>query len=108
MSAEVTMKIGQTVSFTINTSDADGVAAPGQTITCVSSAPNICMVTNNSFTAGSDNTISTQAITAISNGSAIVTITVNTIDGPITNTVDVAVDSPTPTIVNIIMGQPVP
>lgn len=108
MSSSVTMKIGQVVSYTITCSDAYGNAAPGQTLTTVSSAPNIAMVTNHSFTAGSDNTVATQVISAISNGTAIITMTVSTSLGTISNTIDVTVDSPDPTIINIIMGQPSP
>ncbi len=106
--ASTTLKIGQSISFTTNCVDSYGNPAPGQIITTASSAPQIAMVTNNTFLPGSNNTIATNVITAISNGNSIITITINTNSGIITNTIDVTVASPDPTIIDIILGQATP
>ncbi len=108
MSVSATMKIGQTLAYTITCADAYGVAAPGQTISTYSSAPAIAMVTNNSFVVGSDNTVANQVITAIANGTAIITTAITTIGGTLLNEIDLTVDSPEPTVINIILGQPTP
>lgn len=108
MSSSATLKIGQTLSYTINCVDSYGNPAPGQIITTASSAPAIAMVSNNSFVPGSNNTVATNVITAIANGSAVITISVNTHTGVITNTINITVSSPDPSLIDIILGQPVP
>lgn len=101
----VTMKIGQTVPVTANITDGYGVPAPADIITWVSSDFTVAIVSNNSFIPGTDNTISTNTISAISNGSAVITCTVN---GVIMATANVTVSTPAPASIGLVLGQPVP
>lgn len=105
MSSSVTLKIGQTVAVTANIVDGYGNPAPANQISWISDTPVVAIVSNNSFVPGTDNTVSTNTITAISNGSAIVTCTVN---GTIMNQVNVTVSSPAPSIIDFVLGTPSP
>lgn len=103
--ASITLKIGQTVAVTANIVDGYGVPAPANQISWISSAPTIAIVSNNSFVQGTENTVSTNTITAVANGSSTITCTVN---GVIMNTIDVTVNSPAPAIIDFIIGTPSP
>lgn len=105
MSSSVTLKIGQTVAVTANIVDGYGNPAPSSQISWISDSPAIAIVSNNSFVPGTENTVSTNTITAINNGSAIVTCTVN---GTLMNTVNVTVSSPAPSLIDFVLGTPVP
>lgn len=105
MSSSTTLKIGQTIAVTANLVDSYGNPAPATQISWISSAPAIAIVSNNSFFPGTDNTVSTNTITAIANGTAVITCTVN---GTLMNTINVTVSSPSPTIIDFILGTPAP
>lgn len=104
MASNTTLKIGQTISVTADITDAYGNPAPANQISWISNAPSIAIVSNNSFLPGTENTVSTNTITAISNGSAVVTCTVN---GNVLNTINVTVNSPAPTQIVFILGTPI-
>lgn len=101
----VTLKIGQSVAVTADIVDGYGNPAPANQISWISSAPSIAIVSNNSFVPGTGNTVSTNTITAIANGSATITCTVN---GSVINTIAVIVSSPAPSIINFVIGTPTP
>ena len=101
----ITLKIGQSVPVTANIVDGYGNPAPANQISWISSVPVVAIVSNNSFVSGTENTVSTNTITAISNGLATITCTVN---GVIMNTVNVTVSSPAPSIIDFILGTPTP
>lgn len=103
--SSVTLKIGQSVAVTANIVDGYGNPAPANQISWISSAPAIAIVSNNSFVPNTENTVSTNTIIAIANGSATVTCTVN---GVLMNTVDVTVSSPAPALIDFILGTPTP
>lgn len=103
--ASITLKIGQTLAVTANIVDGYGNPAPANQISWISSAAPIAIVSNNSFIQGTENTVSTNTITAIANGSATITCTVN---GVLMNTIDVTVSSPAPAIIDFILGTPTP
>lgn len=105
MSSAITLKISQTVSVTANLVDGYGVPATANQISWMSSNPAIAIVSNNSFVSGTNNTVSTNNITAIHNGVATITCTV---DGSVINTVVVTVDTPIPTIIDFVLGTPTP
>lgn len=105
MASNVTLKIGQSVAVTANIVDGYGNPAPADQITWFSNSPATAIVSNNSFVPGTENTVSTNTITAISNGSAVVTCTVN---GTLMNTINVTVSSPAPSLIDFVIGTPAP
>lgn len=105
MSSTTTLKIGQSIAVTADITDGYGNPAPASQISWMSDSPAIAIVSNNSFVLGTDNTVSTNTITAINNGTANITCTVN---GTIINTVIVTVSSPAPTQIVFILGTPTP
>ncbi len=105
MASSVTLKIGQSVAVTANIVDGYGNPAPSNQISWISSAPAIAIVSSNGFVPGTENTVSTNTITAISNGSATVTCTVN---GSVINTIAVTVSSPAPSLIDFVIGTPTP
>lgn len=105
MASSVTLKIGQSVAVTANIVDGYGNPAPANQINWISDTPVVAIVSNNSFVPGTENTVSTNTITGINNGSATITCTVN---GTIMNTVVVTVSSPAPSLIDFVLGTPVP
>jgi hypothetical protein len=93
------------VAVTANIVDGYGNPAPADQITWFSNSPNTAIVSNNSFVPGTENTVSTNTIIAISNGSAVITCTVN---GTLMNTVNVTVSSPDPSLIEFVIGTPAP
>jgi hypothetical protein len=97
--------IGQSIPVTVFITDAYGVPSSANTILWQSVNPAIAIVDNVSFQPGTNNTVSTSTIHAISGGTTTVNIIVN---GAIFNYITVTVTTPSPVNAEIVIGTPSP
>lgn len=107
MAGSITLQVNQSVSFTTMIADSYGSATSAHTINYISSDPTVAVLANNGvFVQGSlpQNSVSTNTITAIKNGTAIITITID--GGIVINTINVSVNTPPPAEINFVFGTP--
>lgn len=109
MSATINLQTGQSVVFTTRVIDAYGALASGHTINYVSSDPLIAIVDEQgSFEPNTVpiNSISNNTIRGLTNGSCVITVS---IDGTLViDTVNVVVNSPPPAALVFVFSTPTP
>lgn len=109
MANVVNLHVNQSVSFSTLILDSYGIATSAKTINYLSNNPNVAVLGSaGSFVVGSipQNSISTNTITALSNGSATITITIN--GDVVIDTIEVNVETLPPNKITIVFGTPTP
>ena len=108
MSATISLNVNESISVTTIINDAYGAATSAKNVNYVSSDPTIAILANSgTFVAGSNpqNSVSTNVITGIKNGSAVVTVT---IDGSVVvDTISVTVHTNPPAELTFVFGTPI-
>lgn len=109
MSNTINLTVNESVSVTTLILDGYGIATTAQTINYLSSDPTIITLANSGvFVPGSipQNSVSTNVIKGLKNGTATITITIN--GGTVIDTINVVVNSPAPASLSFIFGTPIP
>jgi uncharacterized protein YjdB len=109
MSGSITLRINQSVTFTTLIDDSYGASTSAKTINYISNNPDVAVVGNpGNFVVGSvpQNSVSTNTITGISNGSAVISVTID--GGIVIDIISVTVESNPPAKLNFIFGTPTP